>query len=331
MGEISALSYAYVALWVCLSSGVIVFNKYILHTYGFPYPVALTMWHQAFCSVLAFIAIRGLKLATPLPSMTTDLYVRKIVPIGVLYAASLWLSNSAYLHLSVAFVQMLKALMPVAVYSTGVCFGIDKFDTKMFLNMAVITLGVVVASYGEINFVVIGVAVQLGAIVVESLRLVLVELLLNRAGLAIKHPFLTMYYVSPACLVCLLVPFFGVEYHDLAAPDATWHWDTRVFVGNACTALGLNVAVYLLIGKTSALTMNVASVIKDWVCIGLSNLLFYAPVTLTQVGGYCVAFVAVGHYNYLKLQQQRKQQAAASKDADDEEKQKEEGGKDGGR
>ena len=30
-------------------------------------------------------------------------------------------------------------------------------------------------------------------------------------------------------------------------------------------ALGLNLSVYLLIGKTSALTMNVAAVIKDWV------------------------------------------------------------------
>lgn len=308
----AAVSYAYVALWVALSSGVIVFNKYILHTYGFPFPVSLTMWHQLFCSALAVTAVHVLRIVEPI-AMTPDLYVRKIVPIGVLYAASLWLSNSAYLHLSVAFVQMLKALMPVAVYSTGVVFGIDKFNWSMFLTMFVITFGVVVASYGEINFVVIGVAVQLGAVVVEALRLVLVELLLNRAGLALKNPFLTMYYISPCCFVCLLVPFLYVEYDQLMSPAATWHWDSTVFVGNACTALGLNIAVYLLIGKTSALTMNVASVIKDWVCIGLSNLLFYAPITLTQIGGYCVAFVAVGYYNVLKLRAAKAHAAALEK------------------
>ena len=32
-------------------------------------------------------------------------YVNSVVPIGALYAASLWLSNSAYLHLSVSFIQ----------------------------------------------------------------------------------------------------------------------------------------------------------------------------------------------------------------------------------
>ena len=45
-------------------------------------------------------------------------YVRRVMPIGFLYAASLWLSNSAYLHLSVSFIQMTKALMPGLVYAT---------------------------------------------------------------------------------------------------------------------------------------------------------------------------------------------------------------------
>lgn len=36
----------------------------------------------------------------------------------------------------------------------------------------------------------------------------------------------------------------------------------------------LNMSVFLLIGKTSALTMNVAGVVKDWLLIGLSALLF---------------------------------------------------------
>lgn len=33
-------------------------------------------------------------------------------------------------------------------------------------------------------------------------------------------------------------------------------------------------AVFLLIGKTSALTMNIAGVVKDWLLIALSWLLY---------------------------------------------------------
>jgi hypothetical protein len=51
-----------------------------------------------------------------------------------------------------------------------------------------------------------------------------------------------------------------------------------VLLSNAAAAFGLNLSVFLLIGKTSALTMNVAGVIKDWLLIGLSVLIFQAQV-----------------------------------------------------
>ena len=53
----------------------------------------------------------------------------------------------------------------------------------------------------------------------------------------------------------------------------------------------LNMAVFLLIGKTSALTMNIAGVIKDWLLIGLSVLLFKSPVTSINLGG-CKSLLA---------------------------------------
>lgn len=42
--------------------------------------------------------------------MTGRVYLRAIVPIGILYSASLVCSNQVYLYLSVAFVQMLKVI-----------------------------------------------------------------------------------------------------------------------------------------------------------------------------------------------------------------------------
>lgn len=41
--------------------------------------------------------------------MTRDTFVKSILPIGVLFSASLIFSNKAYLHLTVSFIQMLKA------------------------------------------------------------------------------------------------------------------------------------------------------------------------------------------------------------------------------
>jgi hypothetical protein len=44
--------------------------------------------------------------------MTSRTYLRAIVPIGVLFSASLVCSNQSYLYLSVAFIQMLKVIPP---------------------------------------------------------------------------------------------------------------------------------------------------------------------------------------------------------------------------
>lgn len=37
-------------------------------------------------------------------------YLTSVVPIGAMFAMTLWLGNSAYLYISVAFAQMLKAI-----------------------------------------------------------------------------------------------------------------------------------------------------------------------------------------------------------------------------
>lgn len=42
--------------------------------------------------------------------MTKEMFIRSILPIGVLFSGSLILSNTAYLYLSVAYIQMLKVI-----------------------------------------------------------------------------------------------------------------------------------------------------------------------------------------------------------------------------
>jgi len=44
--------------------------------------------------------------------MTGRLYLQALVPIGVLYSGSLVGSNLPFMTLSVAFIQMLKVIMP---------------------------------------------------------------------------------------------------------------------------------------------------------------------------------------------------------------------------
>lgn len=62
--------------------------------------------------------------------------------------------------------------------------------------MSVISLGVLVASVGEISINWIGVVYQMGGVVGEALRLIFMEIFVKRKGLKL-NPISMMYYVSP--------------------------------------------------------------------------------------------------------------------------------------
>ncbi|KAG2335141.1 hypothetical protein Bca52824_006321 [Brassica carinata] len=272
------LSYSYVAIWIFLSFTVIVYNKYILDKklYNWPYPITLTMIHMSFCSTLAILLIKVFKLVEPV-SMSRETYIRSVVPIGALYSLSLWLSNSAYIYLSVSFIQMLKALMPVA--------------SDTMTNMLSISFGVAIAAYGEARFDVFGVFLQLGAVAFEATRLVLIQILLTSKGINL-NPITSLYYVAPCCLAFLFIPWIYVEFPVLK-DTSSFHFDYAIFGTNSLCAFALNLAVFLLVGKTSALTMNVAGVVKDWLLIAFSWSVIKDTVTLVNLFGYGIAFLGL--------------------------------------
>ncbi|KAK6126613.1 hypothetical protein DH2020_039659 [Rehmannia glutinosa] len=312
------LSYTYVATWIFLSFMVIVYNKYILDRkmYDWPYPISLTMIHMAFCSSLAYLLVRVFKVVDPV-TMSWDLYLKSVVPIGLLYSLSLWLSNSAYIYLSVSFIQMLKALMPVAVYTIGVLFKKEGFKSETMANMVSISIGVGIAAYGEAKFDSWGVILQLGAVAFEATRLVLIQILLTSKGITL-NPITSLYYVAPCCLVFLFFPWIFVEFPVLKE-KSSFHFDYVIFGTNSLCAFALNLAVFLLVGKTSALTMNVAGVVKDWLLIAFSWSVIKDTVTPINLFGYALAFLGVGYYNHSKLQALKaKELQKKSQQADEE-------------
>jgi hypothetical protein len=108
------------------------------------------------------------------------------------------------------------------------------------------------------------------------------------------------YYIAPASFVCLSIPWVVVELPSLLH-DMNVSFSIPIFVSNALAAFALNMSVFLLIGKTSALTMNIAGVIKDWLLIALSYILFHAAISQLNIGGYLLAFAGVCWWVQLPL------------------------------
>lgn len=70
----------------------------------------LTAWHLLFATAMTQIMARTTTLLDGRKNvrMNTRMYIRTILPIGIVYSLSLICGNLTYLYLSVAFIQMLK-------------------------------------------------------------------------------------------------------------------------------------------------------------------------------------------------------------------------------
>ncbi|TVU45501.1 hypothetical protein EJB05_04990, partial [Eragrostis curvula] len=355
------LTYLYLLIYICLSSGVILFNKvgffssqcgvywclcvcragfyfdwawaYLLvwvlspKYFKFPFPITLTMIHMAFSGIVTFFLVRVFKVVTPV-KMTFHIYATCVIPISAFFASSLWFGNTAYLYISVAFIQMLKALMPVATFIMAVICGTDKLRWDLFLNMVLVSVGVVVSSYGEIHFNVIGTLYQVTGIFAEALRLVLTQVLLQKKGLTL-NPITSLYYIAPCryqkfyliFFIFLFIPWYLLEKPEMDVAQIQFNYS--IFFLNALSAFALNISIFLVIGRTGAVTIRVAGVLKDWILIALSTIIFpESIITSLNIIGYaiasilCVALSGVVLYNYLKMKDVKANQLPADNTPD---------------
>ena len=60
---------------------MILFNKWLLAYSGFPYPIALTLWHMTFCSVVGIACVRVFRVVKS-HNMSASDYMRRVMPIG---------------------------------------------------------------------------------------------------------------------------------------------------------------------------------------------------------------------------------------------------------
>ncbi|KAK5116928.1 hypothetical protein LTR62_006649 [Meristemomyces frigidus] len=286
----------YIATWITLSGSVILFNKWILDTAKFHYPITLTTWHLGFATLMTQLLAR---FTTVLDSrkkvpMTGRIYLNKIMPIGVMFSLSLICGNLTYLYLSVSFIQMLKATMPIAVLLTSWTLRVSEPSLKTLGNVSLIVVGVVIASFGEIQFVLIGFMFQVGGIVFEAIRLVMVQQLLSGAEFKMD-PLVSLYYFAPACALMngLTALFFEIPKMSLADIERVGY---VTLLANAMIAFLLNVSVVFLIGKTSSLVMTLSGVLKDILLVACSMLIFRDPVSPLQGFGYSIALCGLVYY-----------------------------------
>ena len=161
-----------------------------------------------------------------------------------------------------------QATTPVAVLLIGWAMGIHKADLKVLFNVSFIVLGVIIASIGEIKFVLIGVIFQLGGILFEAVRLVMVERLLSSAEFKMD-PLVSLYYFAPVCAIMNFCTALVFEIPRIQMEEL-YHVGLWTLLANAMVAFALNVSVVFLVREVNPMNLHVL-ILPDWQNIGSSD------------------------------------------------------------
>ncbi|KXX81727.1 hypothetical protein MMYC01_200689 [Madurella mycetomatis] len=285
----------YIAAWIFFSNLTILFNKWMIDGRGFT--VILTCWHLVFATIATQVLAKTTKLLDGRKNvkMTGRTYLRAIVPIGLLYSASLVCSNMVYLYLSVAFIQMLKAAAPVAVLLTAWAWGVEQPSLKRFLNILLIVCGVALASFGAIDFSWAGFFFQVGGIVFEAMRLIMIQVLLS-GDTQKMDPLVSLYYYAPVCAVMNVVIAIASEASKFDPADLA-RAGYGLLLLNALVAFMLNVSSVFLIGKTSGLVMTLTGILKNILLVIISVMIWHTAISWLQFIGYSIALAGLLYYS----------------------------------
>jgi hypothetical protein len=290
--------------WMVLSCCIILSNKRIFVTGGFPYPLTLTFMHMTSC-FLVFGAIRHfapqhVKLAIMpdigVPTQASwATYLKSFGVISIFYAGTLGTGQMAYMFSSVAFVQMMKPMNCICASIAAFAVGMEIPTSSHLIIVCIIAFGVCYATHGAgTAFVLAGCLLQVASSITEGFRLAMMQLV-QTSGMKVD-PVTTVYHFS----------FPSAIFLALAAAKYEWPLDMSKFnqpgllAANCMMAVALNVIVATVIKKTSAVVFTLSGVIKDMALIAASAFMFATPITTSMWLGYSMSIFGLCMYKVYK-------------------------------
>lgn len=295
-----------VCVWILTSISTLMVNKQLFSGSRFPFPLFLLLIHQGSfatlltgCRCLAPTAV--LKVAMPGSfGVSLSVWLRQFLALGLLQALSMGLQNEALSLVSAHAVIMVSASKPVLVALLQMALKLASFSSIQLKALVCVTLGVSASVTGEVSMSLRGFVCLFGAQVTEAGRIVLMQQLLEDS--TSKLDVLTLLSLSsPACLLLLAPSAYFLELQDKDLSMLPSMLSFGVFV-STILAFGVNVLSAQVVKVTSALSLTLLGVVKDFMGVFLSAWLFSVPLSISQVMGYSVAVLFINVYKDLGKQ-----------------------------
>ncbi|CAL5030981.1 unnamed protein product [Urochloa decumbens] len=291
------------ALSVASSVAIVICNKALMSTLGFPFATTLTSWHLmvTFCTLhvaqrLHFFEPKAIDGQT-------------VILFGLLNGTSIGLLNLSLGFNSIGFYQMTKlAIIPFTVLLETI-FLKKRFSESIKLSLLVLLLGVGIASVTDLKLNLLGSILSGLAIATTCVGQILTNTIQKRLKVSSTQ---LLYQSAPyqAAILFATGPFVDQQLTNRSVFAHKYSAPVLGFIVLSCLiAVSVNFSTFLVIGTTSPVTYQVLGHLKTCLVLSFGYTLLHDPFTLRNILGILIAIFGMALYSYFSVRESKKKSA----------------------
>ncbi|KQJ83623.1 UDP-xylose transporter 1 [Brachypodium distachyon] len=288
------------ALSVASSVAIVICNKALISTLGFPFATTLTSWHLMVTYCTLHVAQR-LHFFEP---KAVDGHT--VILFGLLNGTSIGLLNLSLGFNSIGFYQMTKlAIIPFTVLLETI-FLKKRFSETIKLSLMVLLLGVGIASVTDLKLNLLGSVLSGLAIATTCVGQILTNTIQKKLKVSSTQ---LLYQSAPyqAAILFATGPFVDQLLTNRSVFAHKYSTPVVAFIILSCLiAVSVNFSTFLVIGTTSPVTYQVLGHLKTCLVLSFGYTLLHDPFTMRNILGILVAIFGMGLYSWFSVRESKK-------------------------
>ncbi len=303
LGVIFSLS-----LNVLASCGTIFLNKFLYSSLGFNFGTTLTVLHFvvtfSLCALCAYFKYFEVK----------QLSLWKVLPISIAFCGYVVFNNISLLYNSVSFYQVTKIFCTPLIILIETNVYRKTTDNRVKLSLVPVCIGICITVVTDMSINFRGSVYAFLAVLSNTMYTIYGKTKQNELGCNAMQ--IRIYQAAQSAIILMFfVPFLD-DMGKLLEFDFTKVTSLFWILFSCFAAFTVNFSFFLLVGKTSPLTVTVVGYFKTCIVFVGGWLMFDQNLTVQNTVGIVITLLGVALYTYVKynvdLEEQKKKQTAPS-------------------
>lgn len=310
----SSSTVVFIGLYYVTSIAMNIFNSvlYNEHRLSFPHPLLLTSFTFLFQFLVTLIYLTATgRVHAAWQAFSKQ---KEIILLCALFSASdIGLSNVSLRMIPLSIYVMVKSAAPVFILIGSFVTGVEKPSWRLVGIIVMVAIGVLLAVYqpeapsdGEYNL--LGLALIVSATGVAGFRWCMTQLIVSWDGWRVggeervSGPLMAMLVLSPFVSVLLLVASLLIEsIHSDWMTTEKASMTLTIFLTASCLTFILILVEYRVVHDASAMTLSIASIIKELAIIAVSVMLMDEKMFWSNYIGLLISMLGVVLYNQHRM------------------------------